>query len=94
MPDRTVYHPDMPFRLTDAIFWFSAICCAVAQAAILRSVIVAPLKVPDSGSSSIARRATDIVWAILPGVALVAIFLFTWRLMHGHVVSASPSGVQ
>lgn len=85
----------MPLRLTDAIFWFSAICCAVAQAAILRSVIVAPTQAPESSSKSTRRRATDILWAILPGAALVAVFVLTWRVMHGsHVVVASPSAMQ
>lgn len=85
----------MPVRLTDAIFWISAICCAVAQAAILRSVIVAPAHAPATSSSPLARRATDIVWAVLPGLALAAVFVFTWRVMHGsHVPVALPSAMQ
>ena len=86
----------MPFRLTDTIFWFSAICCAVAQAAILRSVIVAPTQGADSSRRTTRRRrATDIVWAVLPGLALVAVFVLTWRMMHGgHTILASPSAMQ
>jgi heme/copper-type cytochrome/quinol oxidase subunit 2 len=85
----------MPVRLTDAIFWISAICCAVAQAAILRSVIVAPVHAPVQSSSSTARRATDIVWAVLPGLALAAVFVFTWRVMHGsHALDALTSAMQ
>ncbi|HTI63812.1 MAG TPA: hypothetical protein VL524_09870 [Gemmatimonadaceae bacterium] len=84
----------MTFRLTDAIFWFSAICCAVAQVAILRSVILAP-QAEGLSSSSIRRRVTDIVWAILPGIALAAVFLLTWRIMHGSaVVVAAPITMQ
>jgi hypothetical protein len=84
----------MTFRLTDAIFWFSAACCAVAQVAILRSVILAP-QAGGPSSSSMRRRVTDIVWAILPGVALFAVFLLTWRITHGsHVVVAAPSTMQ
>ena len=82
----------MPVRLTDAIFWFSAICCALAQAAILRSVIVAPAHAPNGPSSSIGRRATDIVWAVLPGFALIVVFFFTWRVMHASHVVAMSSG--
>ena len=85
----------MPVRLTDAIFWFSAICCAVAQTAILRSVIVAPAQAPGGPSSSIGRRATDIVWAVLPGIALIVVFVFTWRVMHAsHVVVTPPSAMR
>ena len=85
----------MPFRFIDAIFWLSAICCAVAQLAILRSVIAAPPLAADGSSSTIGRRATDIVWAILPGVALAAVFVVTWRVMNGsHVVIAAPGATQ
>lgn len=85
----------MPVRLTDAIFWISAICCAAAQAAILRSVIIAPAHGPGGPSSSIGRRATDLIWAVLPGLALIAVFVFTWRVMHAsHVVVTSPSAMQ
>lgn len=84
----------MTFRLTDAIFWFSATCCAVAQVAILRSVILAP-RAGGPSSSSMRHRVTDIVWAILPGIALVAVFLLTWRVMHGsQVVVAARSTMQ
>lgn len=85
----------MPFRLTDVIFWFSAVSCALAQAAILRSVIIAPARVSEHRASSPGRRALEVAWALLPGVALVAVFVFTWRVMHGtHVPAASPSVVQ
>jgi len=84
----------MSLRLTDAIFWTSAICCAVAQAAILRSVIVAPVQAAGKTSSSLGRRATDIVWAVLPGLALVGVFVLTWRVMHGHFVIVPPSAMQ
>jgi heme/copper-type cytochrome/quinol oxidase subunit 2 len=82
-------------RLTDAIFWFSAICCAVAQAAILRSVIVAPARAGEPNNSSPVRRAADIVWAVLPGLALIAVFVFTWRVMHGvHAPILSASTIR
>lgn len=82
----------MPFRLTDAIFWISAICCAVAQAAILRSVIVAPVQAAGRTSNSLQRRATDIIWAVLPGLALVGVFVLTWRVMHGTHGAIVPPG--
>jgi hypothetical protein len=34
----------MSFRLADAIFWISVACCAIAQLAILRSVIISPVR--------------------------------------------------
>ncbi len=85
----------MPFRLTDVIFWFSVVSCALAQAAILRSVIIAPARASASRAGSPGRRALEVAWALLPGVALVAVFVLTWRVMHGtHVPAASPRVVQ
>ncbi|HSQ31427.1 MAG TPA: hypothetical protein VLN49_16340 [Gemmatimonadaceae bacterium] len=85
----------MSLRLTDVIFWFSAVSCALAQAAILRSVIIAPARASGGPAGSPGRRALEIAWAVLPGVALVAVFVLTWRVMHGtHVSAASPSVMQ
>lgn len=85
----------MSLRLTDVIFWFSAVSCALAQAAILRSVIIAPARASDRPAGSPVRRALEIAWAVLPGVALVAVFVLTWRVMHGtHVPAVSPSVMQ
>lgn len=84
----------MPVRLTDTIFWCSAICCALAQAAILRSVIVAPVRAADTGRLATGKRIVDIVWAVLPGIALVLVFVFTWRVMHGApVIPSAPSAM-
>ena len=83
----------MAFHLTDTIFWFSAICCAVAQTAILRSVVTTAAHAgPDDGFSP-RRRVVDIMWAVLPGIALAAVFVFTWRLMHGATlpIPSAPS---
>jgi len=85
----------MPFRLTDVIFWFSAVSCAVAQAAILRSVIIAPARTSEAPAGSTRRRTMEVAWAVLPGIALVAVFVLTWRVMHGtHMPAASPGATQ
>ena len=75
----------MPFRLADAIFWIAVACCSVAQLAIIRSVFISPATAPDGDTvtpASGARRAGEIAWAIIPGVALVFVFLATWRAMR------------
>jgi heme/copper-type cytochrome/quinol oxidase subunit 2 len=71
----------MSFRLADAIFWIAVACCAIAQLAILRSVIISPTRVPEHPTST-ARRVAEIAWAVLPGIALAVVFLLTWRTMH------------
>jgi hypothetical protein len=72
----------MSFRLADAIFWIAVACCSIAQLAILRSVIIiSPARVAER-SVSTSRRALEIAWALLPGVALAVVLLLTWRTMH------------
>src|SRR6185437_9578363 len=84
----------------DAIFWIAVACCSVAQVAIIRSVLIsqsrtaagaatAASEVPSPPSpTSLGRRVAEIAWAVLPGVALVVLFLFTWRAMHEVHVTA------
>ena len=73
----------MSFSLADAIFWTAVACCSVAQLAIIRSVIISPARVDETAeSASTGRRVAEITWAVLPGIALVVLFVFTWRAMH------------
>jgi hypothetical protein len=79
----------MSFRFVDAVFWIAVGCCAIAQSAILYSVLrVSPARrsssQTSSGSQSLSSsgRIIDIAWAILPGVALVFVLLYTWQAMR------------
>ena len=46
-------------------------------------------------AGSARRRTMEIAWAVLPGIALVAVFVLTWRVMHGmHVPALSPGATQ
>lgn len=73
----------MSFSLADAIFWIAVACCSVAQLAIIRSVFISPARVAETAeSASTGRRVAEIMWAVLPGIALVVLFVFTWRAMH------------
>ncbi len=84
----------MHLRFADAIFWIAVVCCAVAQLAIIRSAFVSPATARSGTSDSTdsqapaspARRASEIAWAILPGVALVLLFFYTWSAIHPGVV--------
>lgn len=71
----------LPFA--DAIFWVAVAACSIAQIAIVRSVLISP-----TGSTSSGRRVGEVAWAILPGVALVGLFFYTWRAMHSPVINA------
>ena len=74
----------MSNALADAIFWVAVASCTVAQVAILRSIFNrAPRGAPAAapGAPRI-HRAMEIVWAILPAVALAAVLALTWRAMQ------------
>ena len=79
----------MPFSLADAIFWIAVACCVVAQLAIVRSAIVSPARVADGHPASAARRASEIAWAVIPGIALAVVLVFTWRAIHAAPGSAA-----
>ena len=83
----------MSITLADAIFWIAVACCSVAQLAILRSAIISPASVATRESSP-ARRAGEIAWAVLPGIALAAVFVATWHAIHpAAVVTGMLSGI-
>jgi heme/copper-type cytochrome/quinol oxidase subunit 2 len=77
----------MPFRFVDAVFWTAVGCCVIAQLAILYSVLRAsPARRSDRGSAtasvSPAHRVAEVAWAVIPGIALAAVLLYTWRAMR------------
>lgn len=81
--------PTLPW--TEATFWVAAVACAVAQVAIVRSVFVAraPLGAADEAPRSshgvpmaAPRRAAEVVWAVVPALALVAVLVLTWRAVR------------
>ena len=74
----------MSNALADAIFWVAVASCTVAQVAILRSIFnTAPQGAPAAapGAPRI-HRAMEIVWAILPALALAVVLALTWRAMQ------------
>jgi len=77
----------MSFRFVDAVFWAAVGCCVIAQSAILYSVLRAsPAGRSDesavSQSASGTHRIAEVAWAVIPGVALAFVLLYTWRAMR------------
>ena len=69
----------MPHPLATILYWISVACCLVAQVLIVRSVLAAralPAVRPDLPR---ARGSVEVMWAIVPAVALAALLFFTWR---------------
>ena len=81
----------MPLPLADAIFWVAAVCCAIAQWFILRGALAAH---PAAGAPmSAARRGLEVVWAVLPAVALALVLAATYRALHpARSVAPAPTG--
>jgi hypothetical protein len=55
------------------LFWLAAAACLVAHVAIVRSVVRA--RQPT-------RWVADATWAVVPAIGLLAIFLWTWHVLH------------
>ena len=70
----------MNFRT--ALFWVAALCCVVAELAILRAVFfgrAATTRQSRDDVSALAKRGADIAWALLPAAGLLLILYLTWR---------------
>ena len=66
--------------LSSALFWISAICCLVAQVALIVSAVRAPMQgSPESASMRMPSRHSEIAWTIVPAIGLVVLLVFTWR---------------
>jgi heme/copper-type cytochrome/quinol oxidase subunit 2 len=79
----------MSFRFVDAVFWIAVGCCAIAQSAILYSVFRVSLvrrspsrATPALRPLSSSNRVVEIAWAVIPGVGLAFVLLYTWRAMR------------
>jgi hypothetical protein len=79
----------MSFSLADAIFWVAVACCLGSQLAIVHSVVISPARVPGSAPTSASRRVAELAWAVLPGIALALVLVFTWRAMHASAAATS-----
>ena len=69
----------MPYPIATLLFWIAVACCLVAQLLIVRSVIAArtlPAVRPDLPR---ANGGLEVMWAIVPAVALAALLFLTWR---------------
>ena len=79
----------MSSSVADAIFWIAVVACAVAQVAILRSVLGARQpELPADARIAPARRSVEVAWAVIPALALVGVLALTWRTLHPSATSA------
>jgi heme/copper-type cytochrome/quinol oxidase subunit 2 len=64
--------------LAETIFWVAALACAVAEIAILRSLI-AQRRAQHSNLVPAGSRVTELIWGVLPAIGLALVLFFTWR---------------
>ena len=77
--------------MTVALFWVAVVVAAVAELAIVAATVRVsrphgPVDVPAIAEGETAglpspRRGLEVLWAIIPALALAALFVLTWRSM-------------
>lgn len=79
----------MRFLLGEAIFWIAAVCCLVAQLAIIRSAFRPHEPAPGNTLVPRPRTPVEVAWTLLPALVLIGVFVLTWRAMHRPAVPAA-----
>ena len=64
--------------LAETIFWIAALACAVAEIAILRSII-GQRRAQNSGPIHSGSPAGEVIWGVVPAIALALLLVATWR---------------
>jgi hypothetical protein len=72
----------MPSPFSDVVFWAAVALCAVAQVGILRPLVTPRRGPAPSAHVPVARRGTEVLWAVVPAVGLTLLLLVTWRAIH------------
>src|SRR5688572_10705016 len=76
--------------LLRSLFLIAASVAVLAQLAVLRSVVIG--RAPASAPGRTARLA-EIAWVVIPTIALIAVFVLTWRVLGGPIAVAPVNGV-
>jgi heme/copper-type cytochrome/quinol oxidase subunit 2 len=72
----------VPHSLAEIVFWLSVACCLVAQVLIVRSVLAARRLPAAHPELPRANAGVELMWAVVPGIALAVLLLFTWRAIQ------------
>ena len=73
--------------LAETIFWIAALVCAAAEIAILR-LIITQRRAQNAGPVHAGSPQTEIVWGIVPAIALAVLLVATWHMIrarHDHM---------
>ena len=79
--------------LAETIFWVAALACAVAELAILRSLI-AQRRAQHSSLVPSGSPVTELIWGVVPAIGLVILLFFTWQRIQArdHHMEMNHSG--
>jgi heme/copper-type cytochrome/quinol oxidase subunit 2 len=62
------------------VFWLAVVACTAGEFAIIRSARRGPLT--QGTGYPLVRRGPEVVWAVIPAIALAIVLVMTWRTMH------------
>ncbi|NUQ19966.1 MAG: hypothetical protein HOQ09_03300 [Gemmatimonadaceae bacterium] len=75
--------------MTAVLFWISALVALVAQLALVVATVrvsrphpvadVPAIAEGETGNLPSQRRALEILWAVVPALALAVLLFYTWR---------------
>jgi heme/copper-type cytochrome/quinol oxidase subunit 2 len=72
----------MTQQIAEIVFWISAAGCAIAELAILRTVFAPNPNAHSSAPIPHSPRGAEMLWAVIPAIALAALLAATWRAIH------------
>ena len=72
----------MRLSFANGLFWLSVACCAFAQILIIRSVQLARHRAGSPAVVSRSRYGVEVLWVVLPAIALAVLLFFTWRAVQ------------
>ena len=64
--------------LAEPIFWIAATICIIAELALLRAAFSPPAD-PVTAPVPHSPRGTEMIWAIIPAIALAVLLAATWQ---------------
>ena len=80
----------MHLSFADGLFWTSVAFCLVAQLLIVRSVLGARHLPAPAADVPRSRGVVEVVWALVPAVALAVLLVFTWRAIRERDAAPTP----
>lgn len=72
----------MSRQVAEIVFWIAVAMCAIAELAILRAVFTPPADASSTAPIPHSPRGAEMLWGVLPAIALAALLAATWRAIH------------